>query len=234
MKPIYFVLFFSLICAAAYAQNENVSENRTIDRFDKIQVCCGIDLYISEGNSSTLTVETNYAEYLPMVKTEVKKGELNISFNLKNQIKRPNKMWIKVTLAANNLTAITASSGSDVISKTPLTADEIKIAANSGADIKIELQANHLECATSSGSDIKLTGKAAYALLKASSGGDLNLRNMTVGSVEASSSTGSDIVVSVTDEIHAKASTGASIRYKGNPQKVNKKKSLGGDIRSID
>lgn len=219
-----------LLCLACSLGNVR-AENRTIDNFNAISVCCGIDVYISVGEASTLTVETNYEEYLSQIKTEVTRGTLKISFNTKGLTKRPKDMWVRVSLSANNLSEITATSGSDVYSKTPLQADNIKVTVNSGADIKLELHASNLKCSASSGSDLKLTGSAATAVVSASSGSDIQMKGMTVKVAEASASSGSGINMYVTEEISAKASSGADVSVKGNPKIVSKKKSLGGDVR---
>lgn len=234
IKSCGVALFLSLVCAVCYAQDGSFTENRSVGSFDRISSCCGVDVYISEGYSSTLTVETNFEEHLPDIKTEVKKGELKISFRTKSFFKRPNNLRVKVTLAAHNLTAINVSSGSEIFSTTPLTARDIRISANSGAEVKMELKANHIECSASSGSGIKLTGEASSAAVKASSGSGINMGGMIIKSVKASSSTGSDIVVNVTDEINAKASTGGNVKYKGNPSRVDKKKGTGGSVRQVD
>lgn len=233
-KAFTLLLLLSVIHTLCYAQNGNYSENRSVGSFNGIDACCGVDVYISEGNSSTVKVETNYEEYLSLIKTKVKKGELKISFNIKDMAtKKPNNMWIKVYITASNLTTIHASSGSDIMGSTPLLAKDIKISASSGSDIKLELTTTTLECSSSSGSDIKISGKASYASLKASTGSDINLRGMTIGTVDASASAGSDIVVNVVDAINAKASGGADVTFRGNPTSIKKRKMFGGDVNHI-
>lgn len=224
------VCLLFLVGSVGYVQ----AESRTVGSFNAITVCCGIDVYLSEGNSSVITVETNYEEYLPQIKTEVKKGKLKVSFNMRNQIKRPKDMWIKVNASATNLSEITSTSGAEVRSKEPLKAGSIEISANSGGGVKIELHATQLKCSVSSGADVRLTGSATTAAVSASSGGNINMKEMQVKVAEASASTGSDISLFVTEEVKAKASVGANIKYKGNPKTVNKKTSIGGDVRQVD
>ncbi len=230
-KLIYSVLLLTLIFTASYAQNETYIENRSVKSFNALSACCGIDVYISEGKSSTIRVETNYEEHLPHIITETKNGELKISLTNKNVFKRPQNLWVKVYLSASNLIGAKATSGSDIRSKTPLFADDIKLSASSGADINVELNAGNIECKASSGSDIKVKGKASYASLRASSGSDINLSEMTVGVVDASASSGSDIIVTAMEEINAKASSGGDVVYKGTPKIVNKRERFGGGVR---
>jgi len=226
------VLFLIVIYTVCYAQ-KGATENRSIGSFNAINVCCGIDLYITEGKSSTITVEVSDKEYLSHVKTEVRNGWLRLSFDNKDLRKKPNGLKIKVSVSASDLSAIEATSGSDVVSTTKLFANDIKVLANSGADIKIELDTKNLECDVSSGADIKLAGSALNAKVDASSGGDINMGEMTVKVARAHASSGSDIRLHVTDEIKANASSGGGIKYTGNPQTVNSGKSSGGSVRQI-
>lgn len=233
IKKGFVLLLLLTICTISYAQSGSYSENRTVGSFDAISVCCGIDVYITEGVSSTIKVESNDEEYLSRIKTEVKKGELKISFNNKDIFKRPNNLRLKVYVSAKNLTGIKGTSGSDIVSTTPLSAKDIKVSASSGSDIKLELNATNLECSASSGSDIKISGTASYALVKASSGSDINMKEMTVRTVEASATAGSDVSVTATDAINARANSGGDVTFRGNPATINKKKSTGGDVRQI-
>jgi len=230
-KLVCSILLVTLACTLSYAQDGNYTENRSVGSFNAIDACCGVDVYITEGASSTVKVETNKKEYLSNIITETKNGELKISVNNNNFFKGVRNLKAKVYVTANNLTSIKSSAGSDVYSNGTLQANDIKLLATSGSDINIELNAVNIEGKVTSGSDIKVKGKASYASLSATSGSDMNLQDMTINVVDASASSGSDIVVTVVDEINAKASSGGDVIYKGNPKTVNKKQSSGGGIK---
>ncbi|MDR2969966.1 MAG: DUF2807 domain-containing protein [Tannerellaceae bacterium] len=222
-----------MICTAGYAQNESYTETRTVGSFNAINVCCGTELCISEGNSSAVIVETNEEKYLPMVKTEVKEGELWISIRVKSLFHNPGNMHVRVYVSANNLTAIKASAGASVESATPLSANEIEVSADSGSGIELDLTAASLKCSSSSGSSIEIKGRAGYASVSASTGSDIDMDKMITGVATASASTGSSIRLNVTDVLKAKASTGGDIAFKGNPKTIDDKESLGGEVRQL-
>lgn len=226
------VLFLVLVCTAGYAQ-DSYTETRTVESFNAISVCCGTELCISEGESSSIIVEVNEEKYLPMVNTKVKDGELKITISAKSLFNKPANMWIKVYVSAHNLTAIKASAGAYVESATPLAANEIKVSASSGSDIELELNAASLKCSSSSGSSVKIEGTAGYASASASTGSDIDMDKMITKVAEASASTGGNIRMNVTDELKAKANTGGDIAFKGNPKTVDDKESLGGEVRKL-
>ncbi|WP_280748752.1 head GIN domain-containing protein [Parabacteroides sp. PF5-9] len=228
-KGVFFFLL-TLLLSGVQAQGLKYNESRTVGSFNQIDVCCGIQVFITEGSSNKIRVETNDEEMLKQIVTEAKNNRLKIGFE-SSFGKRPRNLKVNVYMEAKGLREIEASSGSDVQSQTRLIADEIALSSSSGSDIRIELEANKLSCRSSSGSDIKLSGKALFATVHASSGSDIHMRDMEVESVEASASSGSDISLYVTKELEAKASSGADIQYKGNPGTVNRKVSSGGSVR---
>ena len=76
----------------------------------------------------------------------------------------------------------------------------------------------------------KITGKAKYFSASASSGSDIVARDFETEKCQVKASSGSDATVNVSDELIAKASSGADIRYYGNPRTKDTNESSGGDI----
>lgn len=223
------LLLFCFITISIYGRNI-ITQERTIGVFSGISVCCGIDVYLSEGSSRTLTVETD-AETMERVEAFVDKGVLHISVKKKDSewFKRNNNS-IAVYVKASNLTYINASSGSDIKGQTDIKAKDIEISAGSAGDIELTLYAVNVKCSAGSGSDIKLKGKATYANISASSGSDILMEDFSVLKADAKASSGSDINITVKEEINAKANSGADIDYYGNPTIVNVSSSSGGSI----
>ena len=60
---------------------------------------------------------------------------------------------------------------------------------------------------------------------------DIKANDLESKICKARASSGSDITVSVSDEIYAKASSGADINYYGSPQIRDTDESSGGDVR---
>lgn len=222
-----FLLAYGIV--SLFAQGK-YTETRKVPTYETIDVCCGIDIYLSEGSHSDLKIEVSHEKLLSGLTTVVRGNELSVSYDDK-KFKRPRNTQIKIYMSANNLRAIEATSGAGVYSRTTLKAADIKLSATSGADIKLDLNARNVACSSTSGSDIVLKGSAEYASLKATSGSDIDLSDMTVQRVDADATSGSDIKVHVVKEINGRASSGADVIYSGNPEKVNKKQSSGGTVK---
>lgn len=229
MKNLVLSIVLAFTGSVSFAQSDMSKQGRQVGEFDKISVCCGINVYITDGYSPELTVEVNDISLFDIVKTEVTDSTLFISIDNDKQRSTMNAK-INVHLFADNLAQLKASSGADIFSVGELYAEDITLSATSGADIKLDLNTSKLACDVSSGSNIELKGRTTYAKLEASSAGDISMEKMIAKVVDASASSGSDIYVYVTDELNANASSGSDIKYKGQPKTLNEKQSSGGRI----
>ncbi|WP_111683635.1 head GIN domain-containing protein [Winogradskyella tangerina] len=204
-----------------------VVQDRTIsDDFESVKVSQGLDLYITQSNDVALTVEADENLH-ELIMTEVENGVLSI-YTTEN-IRRAASKKIKLNVA--DLSAIKATSGSDVFSTNTIEADELEVNCSSGADINIDVITESLNCHSSSGSDIKLSGTTKLLIAEATSGSDIEAANLKAEISKVKASSGADISVNTSKELTASASSGADIRYSGSPEKVNKSDSSSGSVR---
>jgi hypothetical protein len=78
---------------------------------------------------------------------------------------------------------------------------------------------------------MELKGSAKYVEMDASSAGEINGYDLEAEEARVEASSAGDIKISVTQKIEAYASSGASIRYRGNPMKTNTNASSGGSVK---
>lgn len=209
--------------------NRNViTETRNITAyFDRIEVGQGIEVYITQDSKTSVVV--NADENLQrLIKTEVRNGVLKISS--KRNIRRAKAK--RVYLSMETIKGIKATSGSDVVTENTITADTFDAHTSSGADMTIEVNAETINTSSSSGADLKITGSTNYHTAKASSGASIKAYGLQSKNVIVKVSSGADIDIYASKSLKAKASSGGDIDYKGNPEKVDKKRSSGGSISS--
>ncbi len=216
---------------AVYAGNKDKTENREVKNFKEIKVSTGIDLYITMGNTEEVKVVAD-DDIIDKLITEVKGDVLHIYMKQNNnwfnwgKINQTKKAYVTV----KELNAIDASSGSDVKSENTLEGQVINIEASSGSDVDLDLVYKNIKLDTSSGSDAKLNGRAKTFEAEASSGSDISARGLEASICRVRVSSGSDATVNVTDELYAKASSGADVYYYGNPKVKDTDESSGGDV----
>lgn len=196
--------------------------------FDKISSSAGTDVYITQGTINEIIVETD-ENLLAYIETKISEGELSITTS--QRMGRATKRKVYVTF--KDVKAIRASSGSEINGQSIIKSEDLNLSASSGADMNVEVLCRDLTVKVSSGSEIKLKGKASSFSGSASSGSEISGEKLQVLSAIAQASSGADIKITVKENLDAKASSGGSIRYMGEPQIVNSNKSSSGSVKKI-
>lgn len=216
---VTFLLIFTTACAGqlgvSVKGNGNVTKTtRNVRSFNGISASSGVDVYLFQGNENKVVVEAdeNLQECI-IVRIEGSTLKCYIDCN----VRRSTRM--KVYVNFTELNSITASSGSDVYGETLLITDQLWINTSSASDVKVETIAGNITAKASSGSDIKIKGKAGNFTAEASSGSDIKAKELYANTCKLKASSGSDITVTVSDYIDAKAGSGSDIVYYGNPKK---------------
>ncbi len=229
-KTLFILILIAVIgINTTFASNSDKTEYRKVKDFSGIKVSAGIDLYITMGETEEVKIVAD-DDIIDDVITEVKDGTLRIYIKDKNWFSWNVSGSRKAYVTVKELVAIYASSGSDVVSENTLKGESLKVKASSGSDVEIDVYYKNFSLDSSSGSDAKISGKVKTFEAKASSGSDIKARNLQSVICKVNASSGSDITVSVSDELYAKASSGGDIRYYGNPEIRDINESSGGDV----
>lgn len=228
-------------------------ENRNVGAFSGIQVSTGVNLVFKQEDPTSVKVIAD-ADKLQYIITKVEngilkvyvdnKGEKNLKFkNISVNVSSPRMNNIKVSSGAlftaispvreNNLN-IDASSGA-MVKGTFEVANNARLEASSGTSIKVELNAKNMILKGSSGSDTSIMGEAETATFDISSGALCKGENFRADRVEAESTSGASLSVNASDTLKAKASSGGTIRYRGNPEITSDiSKMSGGTLKQIN
>ncbi len=229
---LLFTIFLSIISliGSALPGNSDKTEMRQVSNFNGIKVSTGIDLYITMGSSEEVKIVAN-DEIIDNLITEVKDGTLHIYMKQNNWFNWNNgNKTMKAYVTVKELQKVDASSGSDVKSENTLKGEDLKVSASSGSDVELDIYYKNFSLDTSSGSDAKITGKTKNFEAEASSGSDINAKELESVICKVKVSSGSDAEVNVSEELYAHASSGADVRYYGNPQVKDIDESSGGDV----
>ncbi len=234
LKSLLLLALFTIVTIGANATKEKTdTQTRPVDQFEKISVSSGIDLYLTQGNTASVEVEAD-PDIIDKIITRVENGTLKIYIKEKQNWDWGWNQSRKVRVSFTEISAISASAGSDVYAEEPIELKELTIDASSGADISIDdLTADFVSIRSSSGSDAKVAGKTIRMEADSSSGSDLDCSDLVSEECEVSASSGSDALVNVSRSLKARASSGGDVRYKGNPSQKDIDESSGGDVKSF-
>lgn len=229
------------------------NENRNVGQFSGVNVATGVVLNFKQETPISVNVVAD-ADKLQYIVTRVENGILNVYIddkvqknlkfkNISVNVSAPNLEQIKTTSGAvfNSINAINETKMNvEVSSGAVVNADlNIKeqgsITVTSGAVINSRLKANELIMKLTSGSTANLNGNVGFGKLEVSSGATGNTGNLSFKKVEIHATSGASVSCDVEEELVAKASSGGSIKYKGNP-KINSdiSKISGGSLKSIN
>lgn len=231
----YFAVVVMLLGIAGSAQgqfhrtvrgNHNVvKQDRNVGNFSGVRVSTAIDVYLTQGEKTSVVVETdeNIQEYLV---TEVKNDVLNIYFDasvLSVEVK-------KVYVTTKEINSLSTTSAGDIFGQNPIKTNNLKLNSSSAGDIKVEVYAGFVDANLSSSGDITLTGEADSMDASLSSAGDFNAYNFKVKQADVSASSAGNADIWVTEKLIARASSAGDINYKGDPEYVDAHSSSAGGI----
>ncbi len=208
-----------------YGNNHVVKKDRNAGRFTGIRVSSGIDVYLKQTGSESITVEAdeNLHEY---ILTEIRDGVLHVYSDA--NIREAEMKRVYVTM--KDIRSLKTSSAGDLIGESPVTAGVLELSASSAGDIKLELKAETVNIDISSSGDMTLSGEADIMDASLSSAGDLNAYGLTVREAEISVSSAGDADITVTEKLKARASSAGDINYRGDPKYIDAHSSSAGGI----
>lgn len=230
IKTLFILTLVILFGTNATVLASNETENRKVKEFSAIKVSAGIDLYLKMGDSESVKIVAD-DDIIDEVVTEVKDGTLRIYMKKNNWFNWGGNKTRKAYVTVKELNVIHASSGSDVKSENTLKGESLDVRASSGSDVDIDIFYKDVSLDTSSGSDARLSGKVKTFKAEASSGSDIKAGDLESKICNVRASSGSDATVNVSDELYARASSGADIKYYGKPVIREVDESSGGDVR---
>lgn len=210
--------------------NGNVkTETRTItEKFDKINSNRGIEVIVEQDSTAEVIVEAD-ENLLKHITTKVENGTLVISSD--ENIDSAEKMIVHVKTAKIN--GLEATSGSSIATKSTIKGTSIQVKTSSGSEIKALVEYDKVVTESTSGSTINISGKALNVSTASSSGSTTNASDLMANEVDSESTSGSSTDVHALVKLNAKASSGSSIDYKGNPKEVKKEETSGGSVSGI-
>ncbi len=219
------LLIAMMLFSIAVVFGQNVEE-RKVGSFDEIQVSQGIDVFLIKGTKEKVKVEASGID-LDEVLTEIYGDRLKIHLE-GNRYRNPS---VKVYVTYVSLESIAASSAATVTADGIIKADRMDIDVSSAADVEVKVEVNELTLSASSSGDIEVSGKTKYLDATTSSAGGVDAYDLEAQIVRVRASSGSGSKVYAISEIDAHASSGASIRFRGNPNKSRTDSSSGGSVR---
>lgn len=224
MNRILSTVFVLLTTISAFAQE---TQTRALSPFTGVKVAEGIDVYLTKGDKESARVEV-YGTSIQNVITEVSGSYLKVHMRDGNY---KGRVEVKVYVTYQQLQKLSASSAGNIYSQGVIKTSSLDVGASSAANIEIEVDAGEVSASASSAGEIELKGKTRSFEADASSAGEIDAYDLESESVNVNASSAGSVKVTVKDALRADASSGGSIRYRGNPSKSITNSSSGGSVK---
>ncbi|SKC55456.1 head GIN domain-containing protein [Ohtaekwangia koreensis] len=221
------LLIVTLLITCLTGVSAQTTQNRTIGSFTGIKVAEGVNVYLKKGDKESLRVEVTGTDPDNVV-TEVSGSYLKVHMR---EARYRGNIEAKVYVTYVHLDKLSASSAGSIYSEEAVKSNSIDISASSAGEIEVALDAESVTASASSAAELELSGKTKSLSTDASSAGEIDAYNLEATKVQAEASSGASIKISVTTELTAHASSGGSIRFRGNPNKSVTDSSSGGSVK---
>ena len=219
----FLIVFLACVSSVVFAQQ---TETRNLGSFTGVKVSEGISVYLKKGDKESARVEVTGTNPSNVI-TEVSGSYLKVHMRDGNH----RNVNAKVYVTYVSVQKLYASSAGSIYSSETLKGSDMEVNASSAGTIEVLVDASRLEASASSAGDVEIKGKARTVILDASSAGEVDAYDLEADDAEVEASSAGAVKLSVKQGIDARASSGGSIRYRGNPDKSNTTSSSGGTVK---
>lgn len=220
------LLVLTLMVTTIWAQAQE-TQTRSIGSFTGIRAEEGIDVFLKKGSKESVRVEVSGTS-LENVITELSGSYLKVHMRSGDY---RGSVDVKVYVTYVKIDKLSASSAGSIFSEGSIDADALELSASSAGNVDLTIKAGTVEVNASSAGEVELQGTANTLVAEAASAGEIDAYDLIAKKVEAEASSAGSIKVSVAEELDAHASSGASIRYRGNPNKSITNSTSGGSVK---
>jgi len=177
-------------------------------------------------NNSANTVEVTADQNLmPNIETYVRGNTLHVDTkNIRNATE------LEVRINYETIRHMDLSGAVDISAINTLKADKLTLEASGASEIILYLEVETLTVDVSGASEITLSGRAENADYDGSGASSLNALELITNVASISISGAGEARIHASEKLSAKVSGAGSIRYTGNPTKINKSISGAGSI----
>ena len=220
------ITFWIVLLSLSIITNDSFAFSKSLSPFDEIVLSGNVSALLIEGETESIEIQNDKDRLDFYVEGKT------LKLKAKDLIQYHKTPAVKVIITYRKLRTIKARAGASAFTETPIKGDQLELRFSSGASGKIEVMQNSLEVTVYEGSDLILSGATDWQEVKVATGGTLAAYKLDANNTVVKANTGGSAKVMATKSIDARANTGGSITYKGDPKKVQEKDGLSGSVKS--
>lgn len=193
-----------------------VTENRFVSSlFDDLSVNLPADVYISQGNHETITIEAQ-ENVLDVIKTEIRNDELNIKFE--DGIIVRHFEPIKIYITSSHVNLVQLSGSGNIYNLTPINTNDLDVRISGSGEINfLDIDAPVVHANISGSGNISLSGYCGDQYQEISGSGNIYAFQLLSETADIEINGSGISEVTVTDYLNANISGSGNIYFKGHP-----------------
>ncbi|TKC58638.1 DUF2807 domain-containing protein [Pedobacter hiemivivus] len=199
----------------------HVSRAVSVKSFDKIKVDGAIKLVLTQDSSYRIQVDAD-SNIITYVKADVSGSELKIKLDYDKYCGTDS---IVVHAGIGELKDLDLAGAVKVVGDGRIYARDLDLTFSGASDVSLDLSAAKVTTKVDGVSKIALTGQAGVHDLKINGTAKVNAFDFVVGVYNIETEGTGKANINVLNELKVKTSGSSEIYYKGNPKKVDEKKS---------
>lgn len=206
--------------------NAQVSQNRQVGTFSKIQVSDAVNVVFTQSDSLAVNVSGNEKE-LASVETKVEKSTLIIT--ARGKFYNPVTVYVK----NNTLDEIMCSGASEFKTTNTVKSENLLISVSGAAHANATCESKVLKEIQSGASEVILAGSADQLDAEISGASSLKAYNLKTINANVVTTGASSAKVNVSDKLSANATGASSIKVKGNVKDISAEATSAASITRI-
>lgn len=227
MKNISFIALFIPVLLAGCENKciedsgKVVSRTVTLKSFDKIKVDGKIKLILTQDSSYTVQVDAD-SNIIAYVKADVSGSELKVKLDYDKYCGTDS---IVVRAGIGELKQLDADGAVKVVGEERIYANDVNLEFSGSSDVRLDLSAAKVKTKVDGIGEFVLSGQAGAHELKINGKAKVDAFDFVVGVYDIETDGIGKANINVLNELKVRTSGSSEIYYKGNPKKVDEKKS---------
>ncbi|HEY9169168.1 MAG TPA: head GIN domain-containing protein [Lutibacter sp.] len=217
------ILFFMLFSVTLFAQDAITTK---LGDFNTVKVFNGLTVELKKSNSAKIEISGPQANDVSVK---------NSNGILKIRLKFPKGFIadkVKIVLYYDSdISVLDVNEGASIISEETVNQQHLELRAQEGARVQLNIDIKYLVVKSVSGGLISLIGESVNQTIEATTGGFYNGFDLNSKQAIVMSSSGANVEVKASEMLDANVRFGGSIYYKGTPEILKTKITIGGTIK---
>jgi hypothetical protein len=225
MKIKILILSITLLIVFVNEGKTQITEKRELPPFHSLDISSEIDAELVLSEKEGIDLEIENANPLSLV-SEVEKGVLKVKMKTGSY----KDAVLKVKIHFKDLKEIESTGRASIWSEEDIYLDELTIRLYNGGAARLRLYCDDVDINISQGSILTLKGEGKFQNVKVNTKATYSGYEFTSEKAIVGSSSYGKAKVNVSKYLEANASSGGFIGFVGNPARVERKTSLGGEV----